>query len=221
MTLYIVATPIGNLGDMTYRGVEVLGDVDFLICEDTRHTKILLERYNLDKPRVSYHAQSHEGMAEKYLDRIQKGETAAYVSDAGTPCVSDPGYRLVKLAHERGIHVVPLPGASAVTTLVSACGVGANSFTFHGFVPHKKGRQTMIQSFAEADRAQVVYESVHRFHKLLKELDQWVGGDRMIVVGRELTKMHEEIFRGTVREAMEHFGDENTKGEFVVLITKK
>lgn len=216
--LYIVATPIGNLGDITLRALETLKLVDFVAAEDTRQTKKLFDRYDIDTKLVSFHAQSSEAKTLALIERLKKGETAALVSDAGTPCISDPGFRLVKLASEQGITVTPIPGASALTTLISASGFPTDTFTFHGFLPHKKGRQTLVKSFKEAPHCQVVYESVHRFPKLLKELAEHVGADRSICVGRELTKMYEEIWRGSVTEAMEYFNQENTRGEFVVIV---
>jgi len=216
--LYIVATPIGNLGDITFRAIETLKEVDFIAAEDTRHTKRLVDKYEIDTKLVSFHAQSSEAKTMALIERLKKGETAALVSDAGTPCVSDPGFRLVKLASEQGIDVIPIPGASALTTLISASGFPTDTFTFHGFLPHKKGRQTLVKSFKDAEHCQVVYESVHRFGKLLKELAEHVDADRSICVGRELTKMHEEIWRGTVAQAQAYFNESNTKGEFVVIV---
>lgn len=220
-TLYIVATPIGNLEDLTFRAVETLKTVDFIAAEDTRQTKKLCDRYDIETKLVSFHAQSSEAKTMALLERVKKGESAALVSDAGTPCVSDPGFRLVKLAAEASISVVPIPGASALTTLISASGFPTDTFTFHGFLPHKKGRQTLIKSFKEAAHTQIVYESVHRFPKLLAELAEHVGPERSICVGRELTKLHEEIWRGTVTEAQAHFNDSNTKGEFVVMVASE
>lgn len=217
-TLYIVATPIGNLEDITYRAVETLKSVDFIAAEDTRHTKRLCDRYEISNKLVSFHAHSSDAKSEALVERIKKGESAALVSDAGTPCISDPGFKLVKRASEQGIKVVPLPGPSALTTLISASGFPTDSFTFHGFLPHKKGRQTLIKSLAEAPHCHIFYESVHRFPKLLKELSEHVSPDRSICVGRELTKMHEEIWRGRVLEAQNHFTAENTKGEFVIIV---
>lgn len=220
-TLYIVATPIGNLADMTYRAVEVLQSVDFVVAEDTRHSRILFEKYDISTPLLSFHAQSSDRKAEEIIERIKKGESAAYISDAGTPCISDPGFKLTNLAARKlgnSVTIIPIPGASAVTSLVSASGFPSDKFTFLGFLPHKKGRQTILKSLNEIDHSVLFYESVHRFEKLLKELDEFVGGDRYICVGRELTKMHEEIFRGTVAQAQDHFTPENTKGEFVVMV---
>ncbi|NCP67459.1 16S rRNA (cytidine(1402)-2'-O)-methyltransferase [bacterium] len=216
--LYIVATPIGNLEDITLRALNTLKEVNFIAAEDTRHTKRLLDKYDIKTPSISYHSHSGDAKINLVIERIKKGESAALVSDAGTPCVSDPGFKLVKMAAQAGIKIIPIPGVSAITTLVSASGFPTDTFTFHGFLPHKKGRQTLIKSFKETEHCQIVYESVHRFPKLLKELTEFVGADRSICVGRELTKMHEEIWRGTVIEALEHFNESNTKGEFVVIV---
>ncbi len=221
MKLYIVATSIGNLADMTFRAVDILKSVDFVIAEDTRHSKILFKKYNIDTPLKSFHAQSSDTKIEELLHTIQGGKTAAYISDAGTPGISDPGFRLVHSAVKKEIEVIPIPGASALTTLISVAGVPTDSFQFHGFLPHKKGRQTLLKSFTEAKTAHVFYESVHRFPKLLDELETFVGPDRVIVVGRELTKMHEEIFRGPVRVAQQNFTKDNTKGEFAIVVAPK
>lgn len=216
--LYIVATPIGNLADITFRAVETLKTVDFVAAEDTRRAKILFEKYEIDTPLISYHAQSSEAKAAEIVEKIKSGKSGALITDAGTPCVSDPGFRLVRLAVEAGIEVVPVPGPSALTTFISACGVPADSFIFHGFLPHKKGRQTILKSMKESEMPHVFYESVHRFPRLLEELSEFVGSEREMVVGRELTKVHEEFFRGTVEQASQYFTSENTKGEFVVLV---
>lgn len=219
--LFIVATPIGNLADITYRAIETLKSVDFVIAEDTRHSRVLFHHYSIEIPLRSFHAQSSDAKLNELISEIEQGKSAAYISDAGTPCVSDPGFRLVRLAVEQGIEVIPIPGVSALTSLISVAGVPADSFVFHGFLPHKKGRQTLLKSFSDSEIAHVFYESVHRFPRLLDELKSFVGEKRTIVVGRELTKLHEEIFRGTVEEALDHFGKENIKGEFVILISGK
>jgi 16S rRNA (cytidine1402-2'-O)-methyltransferase len=219
--LYIVATPIGNLGDITIRAIETLKSVDLVVAEDTRHSKILFHKYDISTQLKSFHAQSSETKCREIITEIQKGKSVAYISDAGTPCISDPGLRLVRLAVEQKMDVVPIPGASALTALVSVAGVPAEGFVFHGFLPHKKGRQTRIQSFTDSSKTNIFYESVHRFPRLLDELAEILGENRKIVVGRELTKLHEEIFRGTVKEAKYYFAKKNTKGEFVVLVSKK
>ncbi len=219
MNLYIVATPIGNLSDITLRAIETLKSVDFIVAEDTRRTKILLNHLEIKKPILSFHAQSSVTKATEIISRISKSKNgAAYVSDAGTPAISDPGFRLVQEAISKKINVVPIPGASAITTLVSASGAPANQFFFAGFLPHKKGRQTFFKKLAESDTSTIFYESVHRFIKCLNELQTYCGSKRSIVVGRELTKLHEEIFRGTVEQALKFFTKENTRGEFTVIV---
>ena len=217
-TLYIVATPIGNLADITYRAIETLTAVDFIAAEDTRHSKRLLNHYDIKTPLVSFHSHSSETKIESLIKRLEKGESAAVISDAGTPCISDPGFKFVNLATLKGITVVPIPGPSALTTLISASGFPTDTFTFHGFLPHKKGRQTVIKALVDTKHCHIFYESVHRFPKLLKELTEHVSAERTICVGRELTKMHEEIWRGSVEAAQQHFNESNTKGEFVVIV---
>lgn len=217
--LFVVATPIGNLEDISFRAVKTLQEVDFIICEDTRHAKILLNRYDIQvKSLISFHAQSSETKALEISKRIEKGERAALISDAGTPGISDPGFKLIQFCIEKGIKLIPIPGASALATLLCVSGFPIDKFYFGGFLPHKKGRQTILKKLVESEISQVFYESVHRFPKLLKELETFVGGERKICVGRELTKIYEEIFRGTVKEAQAHFTKENTRGEFVVLV---
>ena len=219
--LFIVATPIGNLEDITFRAIETLKSVDFIAAEDTRQTKKLLDKYAIDTRMVSFHAQTSETKTQEIIQRIQKGESCALVSDAGTPGISDPGFRLTRAVSKQGINIIPIPGPSALTALISVAGFPTDKFIFHGFLPHKKGRQTLLKSFAETPVCVVVYESVHRFPKLLTELSEHVGLDRNICVGRELTKLHEEVWRGSVQAALDHFQKSNTKGEFVVIIGPK
>ena len=206
------------MSDITYRAVEVLKSVDFVAAEDTRHAKILFKHYSIETPLVSFHARTGEAKTLGLVEKIKKGKSCALISDAGTPCVSDPGFRLVKLASDLGVKVIPIPGPSALTTLISSSGFPADKFVFYGFLPHKKGRQTIIKNLLNIEKSHIFYESVHRFPKLLNELLEHLGGQRKICVGRELTKIHEEIFRGTVDEALLHFVKENTRGEFVVLV---
>ncbi len=217
-TLFIVATPIGNLADITFRAVDILKSVDLVLAEDTRHTKILFNHYEIDTTLQSCHAQTSLEKIEAIFSGFKDGATVAVVSDAGTPGVSDPGFRAVRSAIKNGFTISPIPGASALISLVSVAGVPADKFQFLGFLPHKKGRQTALKNLLGAEIATIFYESVHRFPRLLSELLETVGENRVIVVGRELTKMHEEIFRGTVAEALQNFTAENTRGEFVVLI---
>lgn len=217
-TLFVVATPIGNLADITFRAIEILKNADLVLAEDTRHTKILFNQYGITTPMQSCHAQTSPERIEALFAGFKEGSTIAVVSDAGTPGISDPGFRAVRAAVKHGFTVSPIPGASALVSLVSVAGVPADKFQFLGFLPHKKGRQTILKNLVGAELSTIFYESVHRFPRLLKELEEVVSKERVIVVGRELTKMHEEIFRGTVAEALENFTAENTKGEFVVLI---
>ncbi len=217
-TLSIVATPIGNLSDITFRAVEVLKSADLVLAEDTRHTKILFKHYEIDTPLQSCHAQTSPEKIESIFAGFKDGAAVAVVSDAGTPGISDPGFRAVRAAIKYGFTISPIPGASALISLVSVAGVPADKFQFLGFLPHKKGRQTILKNLVGAGLSTVFYESVHRFPRLLNELEEIVSKERVIVIGRELTKMHEEIFRGTVIEALQNFTTENTKGEFVVLI---
>ncbi len=220
-TLYVVATPIGNLSDITFRAIDVLKSVDLVLAEDTRHTKILFNHYDIKTSIQSCHAQTSPEKIKSIFAGFKDDATVAVVSDAGTPGISDPGFRAVREAILQGFTISPIPGASAMASLVSVAGVPADTFTFHGFLPHKKGRQTLLKEFSMAERAHIFYESVHRFPRLLEELSEFCGEEKIIVVGRELTKLHEEIFRGTVAEAKKNFTTENTKGEFVVLITGK
>jgi len=217
-TLSIVATPIGNLADITFRAIEVLKNADLVLAEDTRHTKILFNHYEIDTRLQSCHAQTSPEKIEAIFAGFKEGVNVAVVSDAGTPGVSDPGFRAVRAAIKHGFTISPIPGASALISLVSVAGVPADKFTFLGFLPHKKGRQTFLKNLVGADISTIFYESVHRFPRLLTELEEVISKDRVIVVGRELTKIHEEIFRGTVAEALQNFTAENTRGEFVVLI---
>ncbi len=219
--LYIVATPIGNLADITIRAIDTLKSVDFVAAEDTRKAKILFNKYEINTHLVSYHVQSSPHKVNEIIQKIKQGQSCALISEAGTPCISDPGFRMVQMATIEGIKVIPIPGASAIITFVSACGVPSDKFIFLGFLPHKKGRQTLLKSMKDSVYPHIFYESVHRFNKLINELSDYIGSDCKIVVGRELTKIHEEFFRGTVSEAKEYFTDDNTKGEFVVLVAPK
>lgn len=214
--LYIVATPIGNLGDITLRALDILKSVDTIIAEDTRHTGILLKKYYIESKLLSFHAQSSATKSREIFIKMKEEKSFAYVSDAGTPGISDPGFRLIREAIKQGIKIVPIPGASALTTFLSASGLPTDSFVFHGFLPHKKGRQTILKECAASHKTSIFYESVHRFPKLLEQLSDFLEPNQIIAVGRELTKIHEEIFRGNLSQAQEHFTKENTRGEFVV-----
>jgi 16S rRNA (cytidine1402-2'-O)-methyltransferase len=215
--LYIVATPIGNLEDITLRAIRILKEVDLIAAEDTRHSHILLEKYEIKKPMVSFHAWSDQRKLDEIMQILREGKNVALVSDAGTPGISDPGYVLIKAALEEGIQVVPVPGPSAFLTALSASGLATHQFLYLGFLPVKKGRQTLLESLREEKRTIVFYESTHRILKTLHELEGKFG-ERPLVIARELTKIHEEFFRGTAKEASAHFSAKSIKGEFVIMI---
>ncbi len=220
-TLYIVATPIGNLADISQRALNILSEVDFVVAEDTRHANILFKKYNLNPRTISFHARSTGEQAREILSKLGPTESVAYISDAGTPGISDPGYLLVHEAIKQNIKIVPIPGPSALITFLSAAGLPTNSFIFRGFLPHKKGRQTFLMEIKYIEQTVVFYESVHRFSRLLAELEEILEPERKIVIGRELTKIYEEFFRGTVREAQQFFSKDKIKGEFVVGIAPR
>ncbi|PIR58035.1 MAG: 16S rRNA (cytidine(1402)-2'-O)-methyltransferase [Parcubacteria group bacterium CG10_big_fil_rev_8_21_14_0_10_38_31] len=227
-TLYIIATPIGNLSDITLRALETLKEVDFILCEDTRVTKKLLSHYDINKPLLSYHQHSKLSKIDKIAELLEGGKNLALVSDAGTPGVSDPGNELIArlleqpnlINSDKNVKIIPIPGPSSVLTLLSVSGIDVSKFLFLGFLPHKKGRKTLIEKIKESEYPVVVFESKHRLLKLLNEFKE---SDSYIVVGRELTKMFEEILRGDANEICEYFEKNpgKLKGEFVVIFSKK
>lgn len=219
-SLYIVATPIGNLSDITFRAIEILKSVDFIACEDTRVTRRLIDHYDIDTKLISYHQHSKLIKIDYIIDLLKSGKSIALVSDAGTPAISDPGGKLVEQVYQTGILIIPIPGPSAITMLLSASGLPSDRFEFLGFLPHKKGREKLFNKITESKGTIVFYESVHRIMKTLKSLSEVLGEDRMIVVGRELTKYYEEIKRGTAQEVLEYYENnpKNVKGEFVVAV---
>jgi 16S rRNA (cytidine1402-2'-O)-methyltransferase len=217
-TLYIVATPIGNLGDITLRALETLRSVDTVLSEDTRVTGNLLRHFEIKKPLVSFHEHTDKEKAEKLIERLQKGESMALVTDAGTPGISDPGNVLVALAVEAGVKVAPIPGVSALGALVSVAGIDMREFMFLGFPPHKKGRQTFFERVAQSEMPVMYYESPHRVIKNLELLMEMVP-QKNLVLGRELTKVFEEIVRGSVGEVKEYLAGKTgrVKGEFTIV----
>ncbi len=215
--LYIVSTPIGNLDDITFRAIEILKSVDIIACEDTRHTKILLSKYEIGKKLVSYHQHSGEIKTAQMIDWLAEGKDIAIVTDAGTPGISDPGSKLIAEAIKNRIEVTSIPGPAAFVSALSLSGFDTSEFTFIGFLPHKKGRQTKLKEIAETKRTVVLYESVHRIKKLLRELNETIP-EREICVCRELTKKFEEIYRGKAREMIDKITE---KGEFVVVIERR
>lgn len=229
-TLFIIGTPIGNLEDITLRALRVLKEVDLILCEDTRVTKRLLSKYEICTPTMSYHAQSKLAKVDKILALLEEGKNLALVSDAGTPCISDPGVLLVSQilgSKVKGqllnVKVVPIPGPSALITALSSAGISVAEFTFLGFLPHKKGRETLFKEIADSSRVMVFYESPHRIEKAFESLEKFCGAERKIIVARELTKIYEEFTRGIVSEVRTYFSDnpDRLRGEFVVIVEGK
>lgn len=224
--LYIVATPIGNLEDMTYRAIRTLKEVDYIFCEDTRHTKKLLQHYDIQGRTESFHAQSGGGRISHMINILEGGQSIAYVTDCGTPGISDPSSLLVHEVRTRlpEVKIIPIPGPSALTAIVSVAGIPIDEFIFIGFLPHKKGRETLIKEMVMSNRAMICYESTHRIKKALKAIHEQMvelcGGERAIVIGRELTKTFEEIVEGTPSELLDRMEVDahKEKGEFVLII---
>lgn len=219
-TLFVVATPIGNLKDISLRAIETLKSVELIACEDTRVTKRLLDEYKIDTRTISYHQHSKVGKIEFIISKLNEGKDVALVSDAGTPGISDPGGLLVKAVQEQGIAVVTIPGPSAVIAALSISGLPTDKFNFLGFLPHKKGRETFIKNLIDVRVTTVFYESVHRIEKALAQMQE-LGLDREIIVARELTKKFETVYRGTAAEILDQLGDDVVKGEFVVIVPPK
>lgn len=217
--LYIVATPIGNLGDITFRALDVLKKVDLIACEDTRHTKKLLFNYEIKKSLISFHQHSKAIKFDKIIAKLRSGENVALVTDAGTPGISDPGNQLVESAIENNIVVIPIPGVSALTALASVSGIDMQKFIFMGFPPHKKGRETFFKKIVKAELPVVFYESPHRLIKGLEMLKNF-NSEKRVILGRELTKMFEEVVRGDVKEVLEYFqnNEDNIKGEISMIV---
>ena len=217
MKLYIVSTPIGNLKDITLRAIETLKEVDFILCEDTRTSGNLLNHFEIKKELISLNAFNEKSKIDFVVNRILSNQTAALISDAGTPLISDPGVRLVSSCVENNIEVIPIPGASALLAALSMSGLPTDAFVFEGFIPQKKGRQTKLKELAIEPITIVLYESMYRIEKLLKELNEYLP-DRFIVVCREITKKFEETWRGFPNELVDSFSEKISKGEFVVVI---
>ena len=215
--LYIVATPIGNLEDMTLRGIRILKEVNYIFAEDTRVTKKLLNHFEIENTVYRYDEFTKIHQITNIINLLKEGKDIALVTDAGTPCISDPGYELVDAAHKEGIKVVPIPGASALTASASVAGLSMRRFCFEGFLPKKKGRQTLLKSLAEEERTIVIYESPFRIEKTLRDIEQFIGV-REVVIIREITKIYEEIMRGTTTELIERLVKNPIKGEIVLLI---
>ncbi|MCD4723301.1 MAG: 16S rRNA (cytidine(1402)-2'-O)-methyltransferase [Bacteroidales bacterium] len=219
--LYIVPTPIGNLSDITRRAVEVLRNVDFIMAEDTRTSGILLKHLEISKPLQAYHLHNEHKALPRIMDRLKAGETAALVSDAGTPGISDPGYLIIRECIRENVEVNCLPGPTAFIPALVCSGLPCERFIFEGFLPHKKGRQTRLLSLAEENRTMIFYESPHRLIKTLNQFSEIFGGDRQASVSREISKIYEETIRGSLAEIIDHFSSHPVKGEFVIVVAGK
>jgi 16S rRNA (cytidine1402-2'-O)-methyltransferase len=219
--LYIVGTPIGNLEDVTMRALRMLKEVDLIACEDTRHTRKLLDHYGIEKPLVSYHEHNEPARAEELLNKLKSGMSVAQVSDAGMPGIADPGYRVIKLAIENGITVEPIPGPSALIAALAASGLATDAFEFRGFLPAKSGqRRTVLEQLRGAEHTVVVYEAPHRIRETLEDIVEVLGAQRPVVIARELTKIHEEFLRGSAADLLRQVRDRELKGEITLLLGK-
>jgi 16S rRNA (cytidine1402-2'-O)-methyltransferase len=215
--LYIVSTPIGNLEDITLRAIRILKEADYIAAEDTRHSGILLKKYEIKTPTLSYHSHSNQGKIERIIELLKDGKSVALISDAGTPGISDPAYSLIQRAIEEKIQISPIPGASSALAALVMSGKRMNHFLYLGFLPLKKGRQTLLKSLAEETRSIIIFESPHRLLKTLTQIKEFMG-DREIAICREITKIYEEAIRCSVSEAIEIFTEKKPKGEFVLVV---
>lgn len=221
MRLYLVPSPIGNLGDITYRAVDVLKKADGILCEDTRTSFILLKHYDIQKPLTPYHQHNEHKVLAHLIDQLKSGKTLALLTDAGTPGISDPGFLLVRECIRENIPVECLPGATAFVPAIVQSGIPSNRFVFEGFLPLKKGRQTMLKQLAEEERTIILYESPHRLVKTLKELAEYFGAERNAAVCRELTKMFEETRKDSLENLTKHYETNAPKGEIVIVVEGK
>jgi 16S rRNA (cytidine1402-2'-O)-methyltransferase len=216
--LYIVPTPIGNLSDITQRAIDTLSDVDLILAEDTRTSGNLLKHLGISKPMMSYHQHNEHKILQKVVERLKSGESAALVSDAGTPGISDPAFLIIRECIREGVGVCCLPGPTAFIPALVSSGLPCDRFVFEGFLPQKKGRQTRLSSLAQESRTMVFYESPHRILKTLNQFAEIFGHDRQASVSREISKMYEETVRGTLSEIISHFEAKAVKGEFVIVL---
>lgn len=216
--LYLVPTPVGNLEDITMRALRVLREADLILAEDTRTSGLLLKHFDIRKPMLSYHKFNEHQTVERIVERLLAGETIAVVSDAGTPGISDPGFLVAREAIRAGVEVSCLPGPTAVVPALVASGLPCDRFCFEGFLPQKKGRQTRIAALAEETRTMVFYESPHRVVKALQQFVETFGLDRPVAVCREISKVHEDIVRGSLADVLAHFQEHEPRGEFVIVV---
>ncbi len=221
VSLYLVPTPIGNRGDITLRALDTLKKVDTLLAEDTRTSGSLMKHYEISKSLQSFHIFNEHQVLEKLIARMKQGETFALVSDAGTPGISDPGFLIVRECLKAGLLIECLPGPTALIPALVNSGFATDRFVFEGFLPHKKGKQTLLKKLAEEDRTIIVYESPHRLLKTLEQMMEHFGSNRPVSVSRELTKLHEETFTGSLEQVINHFKKKEVKGEIVLVIDGK
>ena len=218
--LYIVPTPIGNLDDITLRAINTLKSSDLILSEDTRHAKKLLSHYKISTKVKSYHLNNEHKKVNEYVKLMLNGKTISLITDAGTPCISDPGFLLVREAIKNEIKITCLPGPTALIPAIVLSGLSSDAFIFEGFLPRKKGRKSKLKQISQNVMTTIIYESPYRIIKTLSDLSDFLGGDREISVSREISKIYEETFRGSVNDALEHFSHKKIKGEFVICINK-
>ena len=218
--LFIVPTPIGNLDDITYRAIETLKHVDLVLAEDTRKSKILFKKYSITTSIKSYHINNEHKVVNTYVESLVDGKKLALVSDAGTPSISDPGFLLIRESIKKNIEIICLPGATALIPALVISGLPTERFVFEGFLPKKKGRDSRLKELSTENRTLVLYESPLRVRKTLEDLKKFFGADRRISLSREISKIYEETYRGTIEDAIMHFSNKNPKGEFVICIDK-
>ena len=218
LCLSIVPTPIGNLNDITYRAIKVLKDSDIILCEDTRISKRLLDKYSIYKPLYSYHIHNEHKVVEKYIQYIISGKKVSLISDAGTPGISDPGYLIIRESVKKNIEIDCLPGPTAFVPALINSGISSDKFVFEGFLPKKKGRMSRIEFLKEEKRSIIIYESPHRIKRLIEELKAVFGGQRLVSISRELSKIHQENIRGTLDEVDKNLESKNIKGELILII---
>ena len=219
--LYLVPTPVGNMEDMTFRAVRILKEADLVLCEDTRTSGILLKHFDIKNHLMAHHKFNEHGTSANIVNRLNAGETIALISDAGTPCISDPGFYLAREAIAAGVIVQTLPGATAMIPALVSSGFPCDRFCFEGFLPQKKGRKTHIESLQDETRTMIFYESPYRIIKTLEQFIEAFGADRMVSCCREISKLHEESVRGTLEEVLQHFKETAPRGEFVIVLAGK
>ena len=219
--LFIVPTPIGNMGDITIRAIETLKNSDLILAEDTRHAKKLLSEYKISTKVNSYHLNNEHKKVNDYIELMSSGQKISLITDAGTPCISDPGFLLIREAIKKEIIITCLPGPTALIPALVLSGLPSENFIFEGFLPRKKGRKTKLLELAQNTRTTIIYESPYRVVKTLTEFLEYLGEDRQISLSREISKIYEETFRGSVVEAFKYFSNKKIKGEFVICIDKK